>query len=155
MCYKNFWVWNVYNPPHPPTGLIVVYGLIVGQPMNAWTVAFLTTTVLTSATGFGFPFERFLPSHALGVISLVVLGTSILARYMFNGEGAWRWIYVVTAVLALYINVFVLIVQAFQKVPALKAKAPTQSEPPFVIAQVVTLAVFVAIGIAAIVRYYP
>jgi hypothetical protein len=135
------------------TGLIVVCGLLAGQPMDEWTLVFLVTTVLTSATGFGFPFEKLLPSHAVGIISLVVLAAAIIARYSFHFEGAWRWIYVVGAVLALYLNVFVLIVQAFQKVPALKSKAPTQSEPPFVLTQLVALAVFVGVAIAAVMRF--
>jgi hypothetical protein len=96
-----------------------------------------------------------LPSHVLGAISLVVLVVALVARYSFHLEGAWRWIYVVGAVLALYLNVFVLIVQAFLKVPALKSKAPTQSEPPFVVSQLVALVVFVGIGIAAVMRFNP
>jgi hypothetical protein len=106
-------------------------------------------------TGFGFPFEKLLPSHVLGVISLVVLVIAILARYTFHLDGAARWIYVVGAVVSLYLNVFVLIVQAFQKVPSLKAKAPTQSEPPFLLTQLVTLAIFVGIAIVGVIRFYP
>lgn len=137
------------------TGIVVAVGLVTGQRMDAWTLWFLITTVLTSVTGFFFPFQRLLPSHALGIISLIVLLIAILARYSFQIEGAWRWIYVVGAVIALYLNVLVLIVQAFQKVPALKAQAPTQKEPPFVITQLVTLVAFIAIGIAAAARFYP
>jgi hypothetical protein len=136
-------------------GLIVVCGLLAGQPMDGWTLVFLVTTVLTSVTGFGFPFDKLLPSHVLGIISLVVLAVALVARYSFHLDGAWRWIYVVGAVLALYLNVFVLIVQAFQKVPALKSKAPTQSEPPFVVTQLIALAVFVGVGIAAVMRFHP
>ncbi len=136
-------------------GLVVVCGLLAGQPMDGWTLVFLVTTVLTSVTGFGFPFDRLLPSHVLGIISLVVLAVALVARYSFHLDGAWRWIYVVGAVLALYLNVFVLIVQAFQKVPSLKSKAPTQSEPPFVVTQLVALAVFVGVGIAAVMKFHP
>ena len=96
--------------------------------------------MLTSVTGFGFPFDHLLPSHKVAIISLVVLAVAILARYVLHLVGAWRWIYVVGAVMALYLNVFVLIVQLFEKVPALKALAPTQSEPPFLVAQLVVLA---------------
>ena len=95
---------------------------------------FLWTTVLTSVTGFGFPFERFLPSHYFGFLSLAVLAIAILAAYSFDFAGPWRWLYVVTAVMALYLNVFVLIVQLFLKVSFLQPLAPTQSEPPFAIA---------------------
>jgi hypothetical protein len=136
-------------------GLIVVCGLLAGQSMDGWTLVFLVTTVLTSVTGFGFPFEKFLPSHALGIISLVVLAVALFARYSLHMDGAWRRVYVVGAVLALYLNVFVLIVQAFLKVPTLKSRAPTQSEPSFVLTQMVNLAVFVGVGIAAVIRFHP
>jgi MFS family permease len=96
-----------------------------------------------------------MPSHVLGIISLVVLGGAIVARYARHLAGAWRWIYVVGAVIALYLNFFVLIVQAFQKVPALRAVAPTQSEPPFVVAQIVALAMFVVFGIAGTIKFHP
>ncbi len=137
------------------TGLVVAFGMLTGQRMDGCTQWFLITTVSTSVTGFFFPFQKYLPSHVLGIISLVVLLIAILARYSFQMDGAWRWIYVAGAVIALYLNVLVLIVQSFQKVPALKAKAPTQKEPPFVITQLVTLVAFIAIGIAAGARFYP
>jgi hypothetical protein len=137
------------------SGLVVVGGLLGSQPLDGWTLVFLITTALTSLTGFGFPFENFLPSHALGIIALVLLVPTILGRYTFHMEGAWRWIYVIGAVVSLYLNVFVLIVQAFQKVPSLKAKAPTQKEPPFLITQLATLAIFVVVTIVAGIRFYP
>ena len=118
------------------------------------TAVFLTTTVLTSVTGFGFPFDHLLPSHKLGIISLVVLAIAIPARYVFHLAGSWRWIYVVGASMALYLNVFVLIAQLFMKVPALKALAPTQSEPPFLVAQILTLLIFVALTILATKRFH-
>src|SRR6267143_5534836 len=113
------------------SGFVVLAGFLTAKRSNGWTALFLTTTALTSVTGFLFPFHKFLPSHAVGIVSLIVLAVAIFARYVRQLAGAWRGIYVVTAVIALYLNVFVLIAQLFQKVPALKAMAPTQSEPPF------------------------
>ena len=135
------------------SGFVVVYGLIASKRLDAWTAVFLATTVATSVTGFFFPFERFLPSHALGIISLFVLTAAIVARYPRHLAGAWRRVYAGSAVAALYLNVFVLIVQLFQKVPALHALAPTQSDPPFQVTQLVALVAFVALGIAAAVRF--
>lgn len=135
------------------SGLVVVYGLLAGRRLGGWTALFLATTVATSVTGFGFPFERLLPSHKIGIISLVVLAVAILARYAFHLVGAWRWVYVVSAVAALYLNCFVGVVQAFQNVPALKAMAPTQSEPPFLLTQLVVLALFIALAVGAAIRF--
>ena len=129
------------------SGLVVLIGLFGGKPLKTWTAIFLATTVATSVTGFGFPFDHLLPSHKVGIISLIVLAVAIVARYVFHLAGAWRRSYAVGAVIALYLNVFVLIVQSFQKVPALKAMAPTQTEPPFLIAQSAVLVVFVLLGI--------
>jgi hypothetical protein len=137
------------------SGLVVMYGLLGGKPLNGITTIFLLTTVLTSVTGFMFPFELLLPSHIVGIISLVVLAIAIPARYVFHMVGAWRWIYVVGAALALYFNVFVLVVQSFLKVPALKAMAPTQKEPPFLIAQLTVLLFFIVLAIFAAVRFHP
>jgi hypothetical protein len=114
---------------------------------------FLASNVATSVTGFFFPFERFLPSHAVGVIALVVLTVAIIARYRLRLAGRWRAAYVVSSVIALYLNVFVLIVQLFLKVPALNALAPTQSEPPFLLTQAVALTMFVVLGVAAVIRF--
>jgi hypothetical protein len=136
------------------SGIIVVYGLLTGKRLDGWTTIFLVTTVLTSLTGFLFPIEHLLPSHVVGVISLVVLAVAILARYAFRLAGAWRWIYVVCAVLALYLNSFVAVVQSFLKVPALKALAPTQKEPPFLIAQLTVMALFVVLGILAVKKFH-
>jgi hypothetical protein len=135
------------------SGLVVVFGLIGGKRFDGWTVLFLTTTVLTSVTGFGFPFEHLLPSHKVGIISLVVLAIAIAARYGFHLSGAWRSIYAVGATLALYLNVFVLVVQLFEKTPFLHALAPTGSEPPFLFAQLVVLAAFLALGTFATIRF--
>ena len=134
-------------------GFVVVVGFLASQPGKLWTVLFLVTTVATSVTGFFFPFHGFTPALGVGVVSLAVLTVTLYALYGRGLAGAWRWIYTVTAVFALYLNFFVLIVQAFQKVPALKALAPTQAEPPFVIAQSVALVVFVVLGILSILRF--
>lgn len=135
------------------SGFVVMSGLLAAKRLDGWTALFLASTVATSVTGFGFPFDHSLPSHAVGAISLVVLAVAIVARYAIHLAGAWRPIYVVGAVIALYFNVFVGIVQAFQKVPALKAIAPTQSELPFVVTQLVALALFVVLGIFATIRF--
>ena len=131
------------------SGLVVLFGLIAGKRLDGWTALFLITTVATSVTGFMFPFHKLLPSHVVGAISLVVLAIAILARYSRHLAGGWRRTYVISAVIALYLNVFVLIVQLFEKVPALNAMAPTQSELPFKITQVVVMALFVVLGIFA------
>jgi len=137
------------------SGLIVMYGLLTGKRMDLLTAVFLATTVLTSVTGFGFPFDHLLPSHKVGILSLIILAVAIPARYLFHLAGWWRWIYVVGAALALYFNVFVLVVQAFLKIPALKALAPTQTEPAFVVAQLLVLLVFATLAIFATIRFHP
>jgi len=131
------------------SGLVVLYGMLTANAMGRWTAIFLATTVLTSATGFGFPFEQLLPSHIVGAISLVVLAVAIVARYVKRLTGAWRLVYVIAATTALYFNVFVLVVQLFRRVPALHDLAPTQSEPPFAVVQLVVLVIFLALGVAA------
>ncbi len=136
------------------SGLVVVLGLLTGKRLDGWTTLFLVTTVLTSVTGFLFPFHQLLPSHKVGILSLVVLAVVILARYPFHFAGAWRRMYVVGAVIALYLNVFVAVVQAFLKVPALKQLAPTQKEPPFLAAQLVVLLVFAGLTILAAKRFH-
>jgi hypothetical protein len=137
------------------SGFVVVAGMLESRRLDAWTLVFLGTTVATSVTGFGFARDRVLPSHVVGVISLVFLALATLALYVFALRGRWRGIYVVSAVVALYLNVFVLIVQAFEKVPALRALAPTQSDPPFAIVQGLALLVLAAIGVAAVRRFHP
>jgi hypothetical protein len=131
-------------------GVVVVIGLIRSRLLPLWTEVFLATAVLTSATGFGFQRSAIMPSHVIGAIALAVLLVAILALYVFRLAGAWRWIYAVSAVVSLFFLVFVAIAQAFAKVPALHALAPTQSEPPFGIAQGVNLVIFVVLGIAAV-----
>jgi len=135
------------------SGLLVLYGMLLGKRYDGATAIFLVTTVLTSVTGFLFPFEHLLPSHILGIISLVALAIAIVARYSLHMVRSWRSIYVVTAVLALYLNVFVLVAQIFMKVPAVHALAPTGKEPPFLIAQLIVMALFVVLGIFAVKKF--
>ena len=137
------------------SGLVVLFGMLSGTRLDSLTALFLITTVLTSVTGFLFPFHGFIPAFVLGIISLVVLAIAIFARYLKRLAGPWRWIYVWTALLALYFNVFVLVTQLFMKVPSLKALAPTQSEPPFLVAQVVVLAFFIVMIVLATIRFRP
>jgi hypothetical protein len=136
-------------------GFIAVFGMIGGKRLDGWTFLFLVTTALTSITGFFFPFHKLLPSHILGIISLIVLAVAIPARYILHLAGAWRKTYAVTATLALYLNVFVLVAQLFMKVPALHAMAPNGSEPPFLVTQCVVLALFVVLTIAAAIKFRP
>jgi hypothetical protein len=131
------------------SGFVVLYGMIAGKRLDAWTAFFLATTIATSVTGFGFPIKGVTPGIVLGVISLVVLAVAVYARYGGHLAGAWRLIYVITAVIALYLNVLVLIVQSFQKIPALNELAPKGSEPPVLIAQVVAMVAFIAVGFLA------
>ena len=135
------------------SGFVMVFGLLAGKRLDGLTALFLTTTVLTSVTALMFPFEHVTPGIKLAVISLVVLAVAIAARYAFHLAGAWRSIYSIGATLALYLNVFVLVAQLFEKVPALHELAPTGSEPPFLVAQLVVLAAFLALGILATVRF--
>ncbi len=130
-------------------GLVVLVGLTVGRHLGVWAALFLATTVLTCVTGFGFPVDHVLPSHIVGVLSLVVLALAIVALYALHLRGAWRAIYVVSAGLALYFNVFVGVVQAFLKVSALHALAPQQTEAPFVVAQLLVLVVFIVLTVVA------
>jgi hypothetical protein len=137
------------------TGLVVVYGFFTSKRLEVWTAVFLFTTVLTSATGFGFPFFGLLPSHKIGILSLVLLAVAIFALYGRHLAGGWRATYVITSVIALYFNVFILFVQLFRKVPALHDLAPTQSEPPFVVTQLIVLAIFAWLGFASVRRFHP
>lgn len=137
------------------SGFVVLAGMFDNRRLESWTALFLITTIATSVTGFLFPFTKLLPSHVVGIISLVVLAIALAARYSFRMKDSWRWIYVVTALIALYLNTFVLVVQAFLKVPALKALAPTGSEPPFLVAQAIVLVFFIYVGARAAMRYRP
>lgn len=137
------------------SGLIAVGGMFASHRLPRTTALFLFTTVLTSVTGFLFPIHGFTPALGVGIVSCVILAIAIFACYFKHLTDAWRWIYAVTAIAALYLNVFVLVVQSFVKVAALNALAPTQSEPPFVIAQAAVLAIFIVIGLIATVKFRP
>jgi hypothetical protein len=137
------------------SGLVVTAGMWAGKKLDGWTALFLATTVATSVTGFLFHSAKFGPPHVIGLISLLLLVLAILARYSYHLAGSWRWIYIVTAMLALYFNVFVGVVQAFQKLPLLQPLAPTGTEPPFVIAQGLVLLAFVVFTVLALRRFYP
>lgn len=136
------------------SGFIVMYGLLNSKRLDSWTAIFLTTTVLTNVTGFFFPFEGFKPSYVVGGISLILLAIAIWARYSRGLEGGARRTYILTAAVALYFNCFVAVIQAFAKVPALHAMAPTQKEPPFLVAQLVVLALFIWLTILATKRFH-
>lgn len=136
-------------------GFGVLFGFLASRELPSWTKTFLVFTILTSATGYLFPFDKVLPSHAVGAISLALLAVAVVALYVFHLAGAWRWIYVSSAVAALYLNAFVLVVQTFLKNPALVQIAPAQSEPPFLVAQALLLVAFVALGTLAVRRFHP
>ena len=137
------------------SGLIVLAGMLRARRLPGWTALFLVTTILTSVTGFMFPISGLTPGIVFGLISIVILVIALNALYVKRLAGTWRWIYVTTALIALYLNVFVLIVQSFQKVPALQKLAPTQSEPPFSVTQGVILVAFLILGIMAARRFRP
>jgi len=137
------------------SGVVVLAAMFQGKAPAGWTALFLATTVLTSATGFLFPATAFTPAQGVGILSLILLAVALFAFYGQRLAGAWRWIYVVTAVPALYFNCFVAVVQSFQKLPSLHALAPTQSEPPFQVAQLVVLAIFIVAAAFAIRRFHP
>lgn len=135
------------------TGIVVLLGLLDNRRLDGWTAIFLLTTLATSVTGFFFPFHRLLPSHILGILSLITLAFAIMARYGFHLAGAWRKTYVISAMLSFYFNVFVLVVQLYRKVPALNALAPTQTELPFKLTQLAVLVAFVILTILAAKRF--
>jgi hypothetical protein len=139
------------------SGLIVLSGLLGSRRTPGWTELFLVTTILTSVTGFGFPFTVLLPSHMVGILSLVLLAIACIALYGMKLSGAWRWIYAVTAMIALYLNVFVLIIQSFLKIPALTALAPGNppSGPVFAVVQGIVLIIFVIAIVGAARRFRP
>ncbi|HEV3372960.1 MAG TPA: hypothetical protein VG145_10470 [Xanthobacteraceae bacterium] len=137
------------------SGIAVVLGWLSGKQSGGLAALFLASTVLTSVTGFFFHSASFGPPHVVGVISLVVLGAAILALYVFRLAGLWRWMYIIGATMALYLNCFVGVVQAFQKLAFLQPLAPTQSEPPFLIAQIAVMVIFVVVGFLALRRFHP
>ena len=137
------------------SGLLVLYGLLTGQALGGWTALFLATTILTSVTGFPLAPFGFDPPRAVGVLSLILLAIAVGAYYLFHLAGIWRWVYVVTATTALWLNCFVLVFQGFLKVSALHDLAPTQSEPPFLAAQGAVLILFVVLGFIAVRKFHP
>lgn len=137
------------------SGLVVMYGLVTARRLDRWTMLFVVSTAATSLTGFAFPNAHVTPGVVIGILSLVVLAIAMVARYTLRMRGPWRSIYVLSAAIALYFNVFVLVVQSFEKVPALRALAPTQKEPPFAIVQLLVLALFVAGTVFAVKRFRP
>ena len=137
------------------TGCIVSAGLLTSRRLPAWTAVFLATTLLTDITGFMFPVPGLDPARVVGGISLVVLAAALFALYALRLAGPWRWIYVVSALLAFYLNLFVAVVQAFEKIAFLHAVAPTQKEPPFQLAQLLVLAAIILIGVLAVKRFHP
>ena len=136
-------------------GLVVLFGLLNGKTLNVWTLIFLIFTAATTVSGFLFPFGGITPAFATGLVSSAVLAIAIAARYLFHIKGAWRGIYVVSAVIALYLNVFVLVVQSFLTVPPLHALAPSGTEPPFAIVQGLVLILFIYAGYLSIRRFRP
>jgi hypothetical protein len=137
------------------TGFVIVSGMLANKRLDGWTFWFLLFTALTNLTGFGFPFDHLLPSHFLGIFSMLATLAAIVARYMFDMQGAWRGPYVIAATIALWTNMFALVAQSFGKIPALHALAPAQSEPPFLIAELVMLIIFVVLGAAAMRKFHP
>jgi hypothetical protein len=129
------------------SGLLVAYGLLKGKGFAGATAIFLLTTVLTSVTGFAFPNEHVTPGIIVGIISMVLLTIAIAARHLFHLGGIWRSLYVITAMMALYLNCFVLVVQLFEKVPSLKTLG---LQPPFLAAQVPVLILFLVLTIVAV-----
>jgi hypothetical protein len=136
-------------------GLIVMERFVRTRALGLSNMIFLVATILTSVTGFLFPFKGWGPPHTIGAVSLTVLAIALIALYVGNLIGAWRWVYVVCAVIALYLNFFVGVVQAFQKVGRLRLLAPTQSEPPFALTQAAVLVFFLIIGVIALRRFRP
>ena len=137
------------------TGLVAVFGLIGRKRLPAWTGTFLVTTALTCLTGYAFPIMGLTPAHILGAICLAALALACAGLYRFRLNGSWRRVFVISATFALYLNVFVAVVQAFQKIPVLRAAAPTQSEPAFAAAQGLVLVLFIVLGVLATRKFQP
>ena len=137
------------------SGLVVVLGMLASRQLNSVTALFLVTTILTNLTGFLFPFHGVTPGIVIGILSLIVLLLAILVRYAFHYAGGWRATYVITSVIALWFNVFIFIVQSFEKLPSLNALAPTQTETPFKVTQLVVLIAFIVLAIRAVRKFHP
>ncbi len=137
------------------SGLVVMYGFFNANRLERWTQLFLTTTALTSLSGFLFPNEHITPGIVIGILSMIILAVATGARYVLQMRRLWRPLFVISAAIALYFNLFVFVVQLFEKVPVLRALAPTQKEPPFAVAQLLVLIVFVVGTILAVKRFRP
>jgi uncharacterized membrane protein len=142
------------------TGLVVMFRMLGSDRAGGLTAIFLIFTILTNVTGFFIPpflYDKFLPSHAIGILSLVLLAIACLALYGQNLAGKWRWIYVVTALISLYLNCFVLVIQSFLKIPALTALAPGNppSGPVFGVVQLIVLAFFAFMTFRAVKQFHP
>ncbi|HEV2570874.1 hypothetical protein [Methylocella sp. CPCC 101449] len=151
----SVWIHTILSLVAIVAGFPVVRDLLHSRADGPWTMTFLVTALATNITGFFLPASQFLPSHAVGILSTILLIVAILARYAFDFSGVWRWVYVIGMTLGQYFLLFVLVAQLFLKVHALKALAPTQSEPPFAIAQIALLIIFIALLIQAIRRFHP
>src|SRR5580658_4460887 len=134
---------------------MIAFAMVQGKSVPGWTALALLALILTSATGFFFHDPTFTPAQGVGVISLVVLAIAVIALYFLHLTGIWRWIYVIAAMVAIYLNVFVGVIQSFEKIGFLNALAPHQTEPPFIVAQVVVLAIFVVLGFGALRKFHP
>ena len=132
-------------------GFIAMGGFLAGRNLAGWTALFLWTTIATSVTGFiFFPLQPFRPAHAVGILSLIVLALAAHALYIRHLAGAARKTFLICSIISLYFNVFVGVVQTFEKVPSLKAITPTQTEPPFAIVQLIVLILFIVLGVQAV-----
>jgi hypothetical protein len=135
------------------TGFVMIYGMITARPREGWTTAFLWSTAATTVTGFLFPFHGVLPSHIFGVLTTLLLALALMGRYRYGLSGRWRRTFAISTAVAQYLNVFILVVQLFRKTPFLKALAPTESEPPFQIAQLAVLIFFIGLTALAASRF--
>jgi hypothetical protein len=149
------WVHVVLSLIGIVSGAVVLFGMLGAMRLGGWTPLFLGATVLTSVTGFFFHSAAIGPPHVVGVISLAVLAVAIVAAHVYERAKSWHWIYIVGAVAALYLNAFIGVVQAFQKLPFLNPLAPTQTEPPFLAAQLAVPVLFIALGIVSVKRFHP
>jgi hypothetical protein len=137
-------------------GVVVAFAMVQDKSLPGWTALALLALVLTSVTGFFFHNTTFTPAQGVGIISLAVLAVAVIALYFLHLTGIWRWIYVIAAMIAIYLNCFVGVIQSFQKIGFLHALAPTQStEPAFVVSQLVLLAIFVVLGFLALKKFHP
>jgi hypothetical protein len=137
------------------SGFLVIIGMLSNRSLPGWTALFLITTIATSVTGFLFPSTAIDPAQVVGIISLLVLGTALIARYTYHLVGIARGAYIIAVLLAQWLNSFVAVVQSFQKIPLVHALAPTQKEPPFLIAQVALMLLMVLLGVVALRKYHP